>query len=48
MEYPKFRRLYSIVCFDETTTNDRFRPQLIKELYFLLQITPHICKELRE
>lgn len=37
-----YRRLYNIVANDQTQADQIFRPNLIKELYFLLQITPFI------
>ena len=37
-----YRRLYNIVATDQASTRSIFRPNLIKELYFLLQMTPFI------
>ena len=43
-----YRRLYNIVANDQACSNSLFRPNLIKEMYFLLQITPFIEESLQE
>lgn len=43
-----YRRLYNIVKNDMSRSDLAFRKNLIKELYFLLQITPIIKPELSE
>jgi hypothetical protein len=47
MGSPTYRRLYNIVKNDMSRTELSFRKNLIKELYFLLQITPIIKPELK-
>lgn len=42
-----YRRLYNIVANDQACSDSLFRPNLIRELYFLLQITPFIEKSLQ-
>lgn len=42
MGNPTYRRLYNIVKNDMSRSELSFRKNLIKELYFLLQITPII------
>lgn len=41
-----YRRLYNIVKNDMSRSDLAFRKNLIKELYFLLQITPIIKPQL--
>jgi len=48
MANPTYRRLYNIVLNDMSRSDLSFRKNLIKELYFLLQITPIIRTELKE
>lgn len=43
-----YRRLYNIVKNDMSRSELSFRKNLIKELYFLLQITPVIKQQLKE
>lgn len=42
MNNPTYRRLYNIVINDMSRSELSFRKNLIKELYFLLQIAPII------
>lgn len=47
MANPIYRRLYNIVINDMSRSDLNFRKNLIAQLYFLLQITPVIRKELQ-
>ena len=47
MKYDIYQRLYNIICKDRTPASDKFRKNLIRELYFLMQMAPFICEELR-
>ena len=48
MDNPIYTRLYSIVKNDMSRSDLSFRKNLIKEIYFLLQVTPVIRQELQE
>jgi len=43
-----YRRLYNIVVNDPNKTNFQYRKNLIRELYFLLKITPIMKPEIRQ
>lgn len=47
MGNPTYRRLYNIVVYDTQKTEYEYRKNLIKELYFLLKITPIMKPELQ-
>lgn len=42
-----YRRLYNIVVNDRNKTDYQYRKNLIRELYFLLKITPIMKPELQ-
>jgi hypothetical protein len=48
MSNPTYRRLYNIVKNDMSRSAFHFRKNLIKELYFLLQIMPIIKADHKE
>lgn len=43
-----YRRLYNIVVNDRNKTDYQYRKNLIRELYFLLKITPIMKPELQQ
>ena len=48
MEYPSYRRLCNIVTSHKENQESIFRNNLIKELYFMLKLTPIIEGKLLE